>query len=129
VFDALTGVPNTLQKITKKNSRLPNGGLQLRNCEQRRLWLGRPGAQGDFSMSSAVVQFNIIPVRMMKATEAARHCGRSLTRFKIECPVTPVKFSNGELRYDVQDLDVWLNSLKAGAGDHEADAIIARLVK
>ncbi|MFY9952110.1 helix-turn-helix transcriptional regulator [Bradyrhizobium sp.] len=78
-------------------------------------------------MSSAVVQFNIIPVRMMTLAEAARHCGRSLTRFKIECPVAPVKFGNGDLRWDVQDLDVWINSLKAGTADHDADAIVARL--
>ena len=78
-------------------------------------------------MSSAVVQFNIIPIRMLKIAEAARHCGRSLTRFKIECPVVPIKFENGDLRWDVQDLDVWINSLKAGAGDHDADAIVAKL--
>ena len=78
-------------------------------------------------MSSAVVQLNIVPIRMLTVAEAARHCGRSLTRFKIECPVAPIKFANGDLRWDVQDLDVWINSLKAGAGDHDADAIVAKL--
>jgi hypothetical protein len=78
-------------------------------------------------MTSAVVQLNIIPIRMLTMAEAARHCGRSLTRFKIECPVAPIKFANGDLRWDVQDLDVWINSLKAGAGDHDADAIVAKL--
>jgi hypothetical protein len=78
-------------------------------------------------MSSAVVQFNIIPVRMLTMAEAARHCGRPLTRFKIECPIQPIRFQNGDVRYDVQDLDVWINSLKGGAGDHDADAIVARL--
>jgi hypothetical protein len=78
-------------------------------------------------MSSAVVQINVIPIRLLTMAEAARHCGRSLTRFKLECPVAPLKFENGDLRWDVQDLDVWINSLKAGAGDHDADAIVARL--
>ena len=78
-------------------------------------------------MSSAVVQINVIPIRLLTMAEAARHCGRSLTRFKLECPVAPLKFGNGDLRWDVQDLDVWINSLKAGAGDHDADAIVARL--
>jgi hypothetical protein len=57
-------------------------------------------------MSSAVVQINVIPKRMLTIAEAAHHCGRSLTRFKIECRVQPVTYPNGDKRYDVQDLDV-----------------------
>jgi hypothetical protein len=78
-------------------------------------------------MSSATLQINVIPKRMLKQSEAAHHCGRSITRFKVECPVRPVRFANDELRYDVRDLDGWIDSLKAGAGDHDADAIVARL--
>jgi hypothetical protein len=78
-------------------------------------------------MSSATLQINWQPKRMLTRSEAAHHCGRSLSRFKIECPVQPVLFPNGDLRYDVQDLDSWLNSLKAGISDHDADAIVARL--
>jgi len=55
-------------------------------------------------MTSAVLQINVIPKRMLTTTEAAHHCGRSLTRFKVECPVQPVRFANGDVRYDVQDL-------------------------
>ena len=78
-------------------------------------------------MSSTTLQINVVPKRMLKQSEAATHCGRSATRFKIECPVQPVRFPNGDLRYDVRDLDPWLDSLKAGVGDHDADAIVARL--
>ena len=78
-------------------------------------------------MSGTTLQINVIPIRMLTMAEGARHCGRSLTRFKVECPVAPVKFGNGDLRWDVQDLDVWINGLKAGACDHDADAIVARL--
>jgi hypothetical protein len=74
-----------------------------------------------------MLQINVIPIRMLTMAEAARHCGRSLTRFKIECPVQPIRFPNGDVRYDVQDLDVWLTNLKAGAGDHDANAIVAKL--
>jgi hypothetical protein len=42
------------------------------------------------------------------------HCGRSVKRFEVECPCQPVRFPNGDVRYDVQDLDGWLNTLKAG---------------
>jgi hypothetical protein len=78
-------------------------------------------------MSSATLQINVIPKRMLSQSEAAHHCGRSLTRFKVECPVRPLRYANGDLRWDVQDLDAWINSLKAGVCDHDADAIIARL--
>ena len=68
-------------------------------------------------MSSATLQINIIPKRMLEKKEGAHHCGRSVRRFEIECPVHPIRFQNGDLRWDVQDLDAWINSLKAGAGD------------
>jgi hypothetical protein len=78
-------------------------------------------------MASATLQINVIPKRMLTKPEGAHHCGRSLSRFVIECPVTPIKFGNGDLRYDVQDLDRWLDSIKAGADDYDAAAIVARL--
>jgi hypothetical protein len=77
-------------------------------------------------MPSAVVQLNIVPKRMLTWSEAAHHCGRSVKRFRAECPVAPVKFPNGDERLDVQDLDIWLDSLKTGRPD-DADAIVARL--
>jgi len=78
-------------------------------------------------MSAATLQINVIPKRMLSKSEAAQHCGRPVSRFLIECPCQPVRFPNGDLRYDVQDLDPWLDSLKAGADGHDADAIVARL--
>ena len=76
-----------------------------------------------------MVQINVVPIRMLTMAEAARHCGRPSPRFKVECPVDPIEFGNGDLRWDVQDLDRWLDSLKVGTADHGADAIVARLGK
>jgi hypothetical protein len=76
-------------------------------------------------MSGAIVQLNVISKRMLTMREAAQHCGRSTKRFQIECPVSAVIFPNGDERFDVHDLDQWLDSLKSG--DDDADAIIARL--
>src|ERR1700733_1284272 len=76
-------------------------------------------------MSGAIVQLNVISKRMLTMREAAQHCGRSTKRFQIECPATPVIFPNGDRRFDVHDLDKWLDSLKVGADD--ADAIVSRL--
>lgn len=78
-------------------------------------------------MSSATLQINVIPKRMLTETEAAHHCGRSVSRFKVECSCPPVRFPNGDKRFDVHDLDAWLDSLKAGGADHDADAILEKL--
>jgi hypothetical protein len=77
-------------------------------------------------MTSATLQLNIIPKRMLTVAEGAHHCGRPVKRFKVECPVSPVKFPNGDLRYDVRDLDTWIDTLKVGKSS-EADEIVARL--
>jgi hypothetical protein len=77
-------------------------------------------------MTSATLQLNIIPKRMLTKAEAAHHCGRPVKRFEAECDVSPVKFPNGDSRYDVQDLDKWIDGLKAGKSS-DADEIIARL--
>ena len=77
-------------------------------------------------MTSATLQLNIIPKRMLTKSESAHHCGRSVKRFEAECHIAPVRFPNGDLRYDVQDLDKWIDNLKAGKAN-DADEIIARL--
>src|SRR5688572_11437000 len=47
---------------------------------------GRAPNEG-YPMSSTMVQINVIPIRMLTMAEAARHCGRPISRFKVECPV------------------------------------------
>jgi hypothetical protein len=72
-----------------------------------------------------IVNFQVIAKRMLTKREAAEHCGRSLKRFEVECPVAPVKFPNGDLRYDVRDLDAWLDILKTKGED--STSILKRL--
>jgi hypothetical protein len=79
------------------------------------------------TVSAAVLRITVTSKRMLTLREAAEHCGRSVKRFEIECPTVPVIFPNGVRRFDVLDLDKWLDSLKAGNDD--ADAIVARLGK
>ena len=78
-------------------------------------------------MSQTTLNVVVIPKRMLTKTEAAAHCGRSVKRFGIECPVRPIQFENGDLRYDVHDLDAWLDSLKSGHEDADVDSIVDRL--
>ncbi|ATQ70284.1 hypothetical protein CQW49_08115 [Methylosinus trichosporium OB3b] len=63
---------------------------------------------------------------MLTKAEAAHHCGRPVKRFEVECKVAPVKFPNGDTRYDVRDLDAWIDALKGGAAA-DADDIVRRL--
>jgi hypothetical protein len=79
-------------------------------------------------MASTTLNLSVIQKRLLTKTEAAEHCGRPIKRFEIECPVNCVRFPNGDVRWDVRDLDAWIDSLKAGAADPNHDEIVARLV-
>ncbi len=76
-------------------------------------------------MSTTWVNVSVISKRMLSKREAAEHCGRSLKRFEIECPVAPIRFPNGDLRFDVKDLDAWLDSFKETSED--SASILQRL--
>jgi hypothetical protein len=78
-------------------------------------------------MSSATLQINVVPKRLLKKSEAASYCGRSVKRYEVECPFRPVEMPNGDLLYDVQDCDRWINSLKNGTKVDDADDIVSRL--
>jgi hypothetical protein len=73
----------------------------------------------------ATLNLTIVSKRMLTKREAAEHCGRPVKSFIIECPVSPVKFANGDLRWDLRELDAWLDSLKLDNDD--TDAILKRL--
>ena len=70
-------------------------------------------------MASATLNLRLSPRRMLKPSEAADYCGRSLRTFEIECPVAPVAFPNGDKRFDMRDLDAWLDGLKTVTYDAE----------
>jgi hypothetical protein len=78
-------------------------------------------------MAQATLNIVVIPKRILKKTEAAAHCGRSIRRFEIECPVQPIQFPNGDLRYDVHDLDRWLDGLKSDMSECDMNNITERL--
>ena len=80
-------------------------------------------------MAIATLNLNVLQKRMLNKAEAAMHCGRPAKRFEIECPVKAVRFPNGDNRWDVRDLDLWIHSLKAGHLDHDTHAIVGKLGK
>jgi len=80
-------------------------------------------------VSAATVKLKVIPRRIVKKSEAACYCCMPLKLFVAEFPYPPVSMPGGRELIDLHDCDRWIDSLKAGADDHDADAIIARLGK
>lgn len=78
-------------------------------------------------MTVTILNLRIQPYRLLKKTEAAHYCRLPVKSFVTLCPVRPIKMPDGELLWDVQDLDKWIDSLKVGVGEDAADAILARL--
>ncbi len=78
-------------------------------------------------MAQTTLNIAVIPKRMLTKTEAAAYCGLAVKRFEIECPVRPIQFENGDIRYDVRDLDAWLDGLKSGHEESHVESIIDRL--
>lgn len=51
--------------------------------------------------------------RMLTAEEAADYCGfKSVDGFRAHIPVAPVRFGSQVVRYDVRDLDDYLDNLR-----------------
>lgn len=65
-------------------------------------------------MASATLNIKVSPRRMLDAREAAEYCGITAKRFPVSCNVTPIAMPSGELRFDIRDLDAWLDGLKGG---------------
>jgi hypothetical protein len=55
-----------------------------------------------------------IAPRLVYKKEAAFYCGIGVEAFTANCPVAPVRVGSGKrgLRYDLYDLDGWIDSLK-----------------
>lgn len=77
-------------------------------------------------MSVASIKLTISPRRMLDGKEAAEYCGLPSRHFSKMCTVTPVAMPNGDRRWDMQDLDLWINALKAGNTDDD-DQLIEKL--
>jgi len=58
--------------------------------------------------------------------EAAEYCGTPARRFPAVVDVRPVAMPDGRKLYDMQDLDHWIDGLKAGNSDDD-DGILERL--
>ena len=58
----------------------------------------------------------VVSKRMLSKPEAAHYCGPPGHRFATDCPVRPVRLGNAD-RWDIRDLDEWLDSFKDSKDD------------
>ena len=65
---------------------------------------------------------------MLSAREAADYCGVPVKKFPSVCRVMPVQLPGADLRYDMRDLDEWLDACKVGCPNGDDD-IIGKLGK
>ncbi len=77
-------------------------------------------------MATTTLNLRIQPYRLLTKMEAANYCRRSTKKFEAQCPVPPLRMADGDLLWDVHDLDRWIESIKSGKLD-EAEAALARL--
>lgn len=61
------------------------------------------------------------PNRLLTKSQAAQYCGLSVQTFGVTCPVRPIALGEGVRmhRYDVRDIDKWIDSFKAGVVDED----------
>ncbi len=77
-------------------------------------------------MATATLNLRVQPYRLLTKVEAANYCRRPIKKFEAQCPVAPLQMADGDRLWDVQDLDRWIDSLKANSDD-EAEQALARL--
>jgi hypothetical protein len=68
--------------------------------------------------------------RLLTRAQAAVYCGLCVRSFSAVCTVRPIAFCDGKRweRFDVRDLDVWIDGYKSGQGGiSHADALLAAM--
>jgi hypothetical protein len=70
-------------------------------------------------MRATTVTLLVRPYRLLTKVEAAHYCRRPVKKFEMHCPVSPIKMADGDLLWDVQDLDRWIDALKDEYADGE----------
>lgn len=77
-------------------------------------------------MADAMLHIRVVQPRMMSVKQAADYVGLPLRGFSKICTVDPVAMPENEERHDIRDLDQWLDQIKSGKADTDAE-ILERL--
>jgi hypothetical protein len=62
-------------------------------------------------------RFQVFPPRLLTKVQAARYCGMGIESFTVNCEVKPIRVRSGArgLRWDIRDLDEWIDHLKVNS--------------
>ncbi len=74
-------------------------------------------------MPSATLNLRVSPRRMLSAREAAEYCGVPVKRLTVDCGVAPIKMPSGSPKYDMRDLDGWIDGMKFGQSNRDDDIV------
>ncbi len=74
-------------------------------------------------MTTATFTIKTPPRRMLDLGEAAIYVGVPAKRFSMACGVPPVRMPDGKHKYDIKDLDRWIDAIKRGAEDSDDDIL------
>lgn len=78
-------------------------------------------------MPTTNLNISVTDPRVLKQAEAANYCSLAVKHFKAVCPIPPFELKKGELRWDKQDLDKWIDSVKSGSDTLSQSQIVERL--
>ena len=72
---------------------------------------------------------SVLAPRLLTRQQAAAYCSVSLPTFEACCPVHAVSLGGSKRldRYDVRDLDTWIDGLRAGPAEKTAEEWLAAL--
>jgi hypothetical protein len=112
---------------------------ELRPCNKTTCQIGQEIRDGFERVMAAInngqvercrrLSFQVFP-RLFNTAQAANYCGMGIERFAGNCSVKPVRVMPGDrgLRWDIQDLDKWIDRLKENSStDSENVDWLARL--
>lgn len=77
-------------------------------------------------MTTATFTIKPAPRRMLDLGEAAIYVGLPAKRFPTSCGVAPIRMPDGKVKYDIKDLDRWIETIKGGTDDSD-EAILGKL--
>jgi hypothetical protein len=78
-------------------------------------------------MSIQLLKISVTPRGLLSKAEAAIFCGVPERHLNKLCPVKPVMLGDNKLRYDLRDLEKWIDSIKFDSEIEDVDAIVSQL--
>jgi hypothetical protein len=108
-----------IERIASSTTSSPRGGVPNRRATDNRA-LAPEHRAGAGTQQKTSDRLGISP-RLVLQKEAALYCRMGVGTFMANCPVRPIRVAPGNrgLRYDLYDLDLWIEALKGNSESPE----------